>query len=118
MADLTWYTADSAKSELVITVTAASLAVAQEQCLQVKGLPLDLAKPPSASFAQGVVYQALANRQAAQAVQSDELGNTNTIRLYPYDKKIMSMLIVPAPVYDADGETMIGDRSRVGSLIG
>lgn len=118
MADPTWYTADTARSELAIVVTGKGLAVAQEQCLQRLGLPLTLTVPPSESFAQGVVYQALANKQATQADTTDEYGSTQGgVRLYPFDKKIMSMLIVPSPVVDDEG-TATGDNGRVRSLIG
>jgi hypothetical protein len=114
----TWYTATSAKSTLNIAVTDAGLAVAQEQCLRVKGLALSTLTPPSASFAQGVVYQALANKQASQASTEDDFGGgPQPVRLYPLDKKIMSMLIVPSPVTD-DADAEIGDNGFVGSLIG
>ncbi|KZE91182.1 hypothetical protein [Microbacterium sp. TNHR37B] len=113
-----WHTPESAKSSFNVTVTAAGLASAREQCLRVKGLSLTLDAPPSASFAQGVVFQALANKQATQAgVVNDEYGSeAQSVALRPLDGKIMALLIVPSPV-TVDG-TVVGDRGRVGSLIG
>ncbi len=121
MPDLTWHTPASAKTAFNVVVTADGLASAQEQCLRVRGLPLELDTPPSRSFAQGVVYQALANRQATQvgAAGTDEYGSENaTVTLRPMDGKIMALLIVPDPIYADDGTTVIGDRGRVASLIG
>ena len=118
MADPTWYTADNARSDLAIVVTEKGLSAAREQCLQRLGLPITLAVPPSESFAQGVVYQALANRQATQADTGDEYGRAQGgVRLYPFDKKIMALLIIPSPVVDDEG-TATGDNGRVRSLIG
>jgi hypothetical protein len=111
----TWYTASSAKSDLGIPVSAKQLAMAQEECLRFKGLAITTATPPSESFAQGVVYQALANKQSSQAGPQDELGNeNNSVRVYPMDKKIQAMLIIP----DVDPDDATRDRGRVGSLIG
>lgn len=121
MADLAWHTPDTARAAFNVNVTAAGLVAAREQCLRVRGLPLDLTDPPTASFAQGVVYQALANKQATQvgATGLDEYGSENaTVALRPLDGKIMSLLIIPDPVYGEDGETVIGDRGRVASMIG
>ncbi|MGN7978110.1 hypothetical protein ACTJJ4_11080 [Microbacterium sp. 22195] len=110
-----WYTPDKAKSDLGISVSAKQLAAAQEQCLRIKGLAFDTTEAPTESFAQGVAYQALANKQASQASAGDELGGeTQRVRVTPLDFKIMSMLIIPAP--DADDPTR--DAGRVGSLIG
>jgi hypothetical protein len=93
-----WYTAATAKSELNLTVTTAGLDVAREQCLRVKGLALTTLEAPSKSFAQGVVFQALANAQSAKADERDEFGSvTNGVRLYPMDRKILAMLIIPSP---------------------
>jgi hypothetical protein len=94
----TWYTASTAKSDLGITVSEKQLAAAREQCLRVKGLSLWTPAPPTESFAQGVVYQALANKQASQVATTDELGGEiNGVRVYPLDAKIMALLIIPAP---------------------
>lgn len=110
-----WYTAATAKADLNVTVTTKGLAAAQEQCLRVRGLALDTASAPSESFAQGVVYQALANAQAAQADQGDEWGSaTNGVRLYPMDKKIVALLIIPATSEDAPGTDFGYVRSLVG----
>ncbi|WP_345751382.1 hypothetical protein [Microbacterium rhizophilus] len=114
----TWYDALTAHSALAISVTDKGLAAAREQCLRVKGLPLDLAAPPSESFAQGVVYQALANRNATAVGQAgtDEWGiGDNTVQLRPLDGKIMALLIIPRP--DAT-DSPTADRGRVGSMIG
>ncbi|WP_341934720.1 hypothetical protein MRBLWO14_000292 [Microbacterium sp. LWO14-1.2] len=112
---LTWYTAGDAKSELNITVSSRGLAAAQEECLRIKGLAITTATPPSASFALGVVYQALANKQSAAAGTNDETGGeTNSVRLYPFDRKIMGLLIVP----NQDGDDDPHDHGRVRSLIG
>lgn len=115
-----WHTPDSARTAFNITVTADELAAAREQCLRIKGLPLTLAAPPSRAFAQGVAYQALANRQATQAgAPADQYGNeTSSVALRPFDGKIMALLIVPAPILAADGQTVIGDAGRVRSMIG
>ncbi|QMU97982.1 hypothetical protein FVO59_12800 [Microbacterium esteraromaticum] len=110
-----WYTPESAKTALGISVSAKQLAAAQEQCLRVKGLSLTATTAPSESFAQGVVYQALANKQTAAASPAGDLGGeTNRVNVAPLDWKILSMLIVPAP--DAGDPTR--DTSHVGSLIG
>ena len=110
-----WYTASNAKTELNLVVTAKGLAAAQEQCLRAKGLALNTAAAPSELFAQGVVYQALANKQAAAAAPNDEIGAaSNGVRLYPLEKRIMAMLIIPAPV---DGDTA-RDAGHVRSLVG
>jgi hypothetical protein len=115
MADPTWYTATNAKSDLGIAVSAKQLAMAQEECLRFRGLALTTAVPPTESFAQGVVYQALANKQSSQAAPNDETGNeTNSVRVYPMDKKIQAMLIIP----DTDPDDTTRDRGRVRSLIG
>lgn len=110
-----WYTAATAKSNLGITVSEKQLAAAQEQCLRIKGLALDTSAAPSESFAQGVVYQALANKQAAAASPTGELGGeTYRVNVTPLDWKILSMLIIPAP--DPDDPTR--DLGHVGTLIG
>lgn len=110
-----WYTSENAKTDLGINVSEKQLAAAREQCLRVKGLAIDTAAAPTESFAQGVAYQALANKQASQASVGDELGGeTQRVRVTPLDFKIMSMLIIPA--HDADDATL--DTGRVGSLIG
>lgn len=110
-----WYTSSNALSDLGIKVSDKQLAAAREQCLRVKGLALDTTPSPSESFAQGVVYQALANKQASQVASTDELGGeTNRVRVTPLDWKILSMLIIPAP--DEDDPTR--DTSHVASLIG
>lgn len=112
---LEWYTAGTAKSELNITVSSRGLAAAQEQCLQKKGLAITTATPPTESFAQGVVLQALANKQASQASVNDEMGGEgNSVRVYPFDRKIMALLIVP----NQDGDDDHRDHGRVRSLIG
>ncbi|MFD8769553.1 hypothetical protein [Microbacterium oxydans] len=111
----TWYTSAEAKSELGIHVSAKQLDAAQEQCLRIKGLALTTATPPTESFAQGVAYQALANKQASQAAPNDEMGGeTNSVRVYPLDKKILAMLIIPSD----DVDDAARDRGHVGSLIG
>lgn len=111
----TWYTPQTAESDLGIKVSAKQLATAQEQCLRVKGLALTTAQAPSESFAQGVVYQALANRQASQASPAGDLGGeANRVNVTPLDWKILSMLIIPSP--DADDPTR--DAGHVGTLIG
>lgn len=111
-----WYTPENALSDLGIKVSTKQLAAAREQCLRVKGLALDTETAPTESFAQGVAYQALANKQASQAaVATDDLGGeTNRVSVFPLDSKIMSMLIIPAP--DANDPTR--DTGRVDSLIG
>jgi len=94
----TWHTAETARTDLGITVSDRQLAAAREQCLRIKGLSLSTPIPPSESFAQGVVYQALANKQASQASAGGELGGeTSRVNVTPLDGKIMSMLIIPAP---------------------
>lgn len=111
----TWYTPPNAKSDLGITVSAKQLAAAQEQCLRFKGLALTTAVPPSESFAQGVVYQALANKQASQVTAADDLGGeTNGVRVFPMDKKITGMLIIPS----TDPTDPTRDRGHIDSLIG
>lgn len=115
MPDPTWYTAGDAKTELNITVSPKGLAAAQEQCLRIKGLSLTTAAPPTESFAQGVVWQALANKQATQAAVNDDIGGEgNSVRVYPFDKKIMALLILPSE----DGDDDAHDHGRVRSLIG
>ncbi|MCC2034121.1 hypothetical protein [Microbacterium allomyrinae] len=114
MPDLAWLTPDTAKSQLNITVTQLGLDVAREECLSKRGLAITTTPPPSTSFAVGVVYQALANKQAASANSNDEMGGENSVRLYPFDRKIMAMLIVP----DVDDDDPEHDHSRVRSLIG
>lgn len=110
-----WYTPENALNDLGIKVSGKQLAAAQEQCLRIKGLALDTATAPTESFAQGVAYQALANKQASQASVGDELGGeTQRVRVTPLDHKIMSMLIIPTP--NADDPTR--DTGRVDSLIG
>lgn len=110
----TWYTSETAKSEHNISVSTKQLAAAQEQCLRIKGLAITTQTPPSESFAQGVVFQALANKQAAQAAPGDEMGGeTNSVRVFPLDRKILAMLIIPVP--SADGTR---DSGYVRSLIG
>lgn len=110
-----WYTPETAKNTLGITVSAKQLAAAQEQCLRVKGLALTTAPAPSESFAQGVVYQALANKQAAQASSAGDLGGeTQRVNVTPLDWKILSMLIVPS----SDVDDPARDTSHIGSLIG
>lgn len=114
---LAWYTASTATTEMNVKVTQKGLDAAREQCLRFKGLALDTETPPSESFAQGVVLQALANKQAAQASggDADETGGeTNRVRLFPMDKKIQALLIIPSPDPDNAGR----DTGRVGSLIG
>lgn len=112
----TWYTADTALSQLNIKVTDKGLTAAREQCLRFKGLALDTELAPSESFAQGVVYQALANKNSAQATgETDEIGGeTNRVRVFPMDKKVQAMLIIPS----ADPADPTRDTGRVGSLIG
>ena len=114
MAEPSWHTAETAKSTLGIVVLPGHLAVAQEELLTRKGLAIDTDAPPSVSFAAAVVYQALANRQASQASTSDDLGGENAVRLYPFDKKIMAMCIVP----DVDEDDPTIDHGFVRSLIG
>lgn len=114
MPDLNWHTVSTAKSELGIVVLSGQLEVAQEQLLNRKGLASTLAAPPSKAFAAAVVYQALANRQASQASSNDDTGGENAVRLYPFDKKIMAMCVVPD--IDVDDPTI--DHSYVRSLIG
>lgn len=112
-----WYTPTTAQSEMNIRVTQKGLDAAREQCLRHKSLALTTAKPPTESFAQGVVMQALANKNASQAAggDGDEMGGeTNRVRVFPMDKKVQALLIIPTP--DADDETR--DTGRVGSLIG
>lgn len=110
---LAWLDSATARTKYNIVVTDHGLAVAREQCLREVGLALDTERPPSASFALGVAYQALANWQSTQAVEDDGFGgSTNTVRLYPMDKKIRGLLIIPEP--DDDGR----DLGRVHSLIG
>ena len=111
---LEWLTADQARTLHSIVVNDAGLAIAREQCLRYAGLALDTPAPPSASFALGVVYQALANFQATQVQADDDVfgGPTNTVRLYPLDRKIQALLIIPDP--DDNGR----DHGRVSSLIG
>ncbi|OJU42021.1 MAG: hypothetical protein BGN97_04505 [Microbacterium sp. 69-10] len=110
-----WYSATTAKSDLGISVSDKQLAAAQEQCLRIKGLALDTAASPSESFAQGVVYQALANKQASQASAAGELGSdTNRVNVTPLDYKILSMLIIPAP----DPDDPARDLGHIGTLIG
>lgn len=110
-----WYTQELAKTELGINVSTKQLAAAREQCLRIKGLALSTADAPSESFAQGVVYQALANKQASQASAGGELGGeTSRVNVTPMDHKILSMLIIPAP--DPDDPTR--DLGHVGTLIG
>lgn len=112
---LAWHTPETAQTQLGVVVTQAGLDVAREQCLRIKSLSLTTAAPPTASFAQGVVFQALANKQSTQADTGDEYGNaTARVRLYPYDRKIMSLLIIPDP--DPDDATR--DRGYIGGLIG
>lgn len=112
MPDLTWPTAQSAKTDYNVTVTQAQLDTAREECLRAVGLPLDTDLPPSASFREGVALQALANQQSTQADQTDWTGSeTNGVRLYPMSKAIRAKLIVPDP---GDGR----DRGLVRSLIG
>lgn len=115
----TWYDASTAQSTLNIVVTDAGLDVAREECLRIKGLPLTLAAPPTESFAQGVVYQALANKQATQVGQDDTYGGGDApaVQLRPFDGKIMGMLIIPSPVTDEDG-TVTGDDGRIRSMVG
>lgn len=115
MADApAWYTASTARSELNIAVSERGLAAAQEQCLRFKGLALTTDAPPTESFAQGVVLQALANKQAAQAGPTDEMGGeTQAVRLYSFDRRIRELLILPGE--DADDTH---DHGRVRSLIG
>lgn len=114
MPELAWHTTGTAKADLGITVQPAHLAIAKEELLIRKGLAIGTATPPSESFAAAVVYQALANKQASQASTSDDLGGDNAVRLYPFDKKIMSMCIVP----DVDVDDPTIDHSYVRSLIG
>lgn len=114
MPELSWHTAASAKSELGISVLPAQLTIAQEELLTRKGLAITTPTPPSASFAAAVAYQALANKQSSQAGPSDELGGDNAVRLYPFDKKIMAMCIVP----DVDEDDPTIDHGYVRSLIG
>ena len=109
----TWMTSAEVLTSFSINVSDIGLEIAREQCLAHAGLALD-AEPPSASFQQGVAFQALANWQSTQAVEDDGFGGpTNSVRLYPMDAKIRRLLIVPDP--DPDDRH---DRSRVGSLIG
>lgn len=115
MADPTWYSAGNAQNELNIKVTAKGLAAAQEQCLRIKGLSLTTTAPPTESFAQGVVLQALANKQAGQVAPTDDMGGeTNSVRVQPFDRKIMALLILP----DEDSDDDPHDHGRVRSLIG
>lgn len=110
-----WYTPETAKTALNLAVTPAGLAAAQEQCLRIRSLSLTTPEPPSESFAQGVVYQALANAQASQVDTTDEIGMaSNGVRLYPLDRKIMALLIIPSPDPDNDGR----DTGYVRSLVG
>jgi|GEM_PF-4838360 len=130
----TWYTPDDAQSELGIRVSQRQLDAAREQCLRIKGLALTLPTPPSESFAQGVVYQALANKQASQAAPGDEMGGEiNGVRVYPLDRKILAMLIIPAPTpgavdpvtvewpdgsamaFTRDGDVVTATATRVGA---
>lgn len=114
---LTWYTSSTAQTEMSIKVTQKGLDAAKEQCLRFKGLALDTAAPPSESFAQGVVMQALANRHSAQASAGDDDaigGESNRVRLFPMDKKIQALLIIPSP----DPDNAARDTGRVDSLIG
>lgn len=117
MADPTWYDASAAKTDMNISVTDKGLTAAREQCLRFVGLSIDTETPPSESFAQGVVLQALANKQASQAAggDADLGGQANSVRVWPMDKKIQSLLIIPAPSAD---ETDGRDHGRVRSLIG
>lgn len=113
---LTWHDPASAKTALGISVSDAQLNLAREECLHRRGLVATLAEPPSQSFADGVVYQALANKQSSQANSNDEMGgNDNSVRLYPFDKKIQAMLIVPDSFAITDE---IRDHSYVRSLVG
>lgn len=110
-----WYTPDTARTALNVTVTVAGLAAAQEQCLRIRGLALNTAQAPTASFAQGVVFQALANAQASQADPSDEIGMaSNGVRLYPLDRKVMALLITS----NTDPDDPTRDTGYVGSLVG
>lgn len=110
-----WYSQTTAKSQLNLTVSDKGLAAAQEQCLRIRSLSLTTAEAPSESFAQGVVYQALANAQAASADSTDEVGmSTNGVRLYPLDRKIQAMLIIP----DTDPDDATRDTGYVSSLVG
>lgn len=96
MSDLTWPSAQDAKTDYNVTVTGAQLATAREECLRAVGLPLTAPVPPSASFREAVALQALANQQSTQADQTDWTGSeTNGVRLYPMSKAIRSKLIVP-----------------------
>jgi len=115
MAVPTWYTAGEAQSELNIKVSAKGLAAAQEQCLRIKGLALTTDAPPTESFAQGVVLQALANKQAGQVAPTDDMGGeANSVRVQPFDRKIMALLILPSEDSAIDPH----DHGRVRSLIG
>lgn len=114
-----WMTAAQALAQLNLKVTEHGVKIAREQLLQRVGLPLDLEQAPSLTFASAPVYQALANAQAATAVQADDFGSpSSSVRLYPFDKKIMSMCIIPAPTApDADGKPT-RDAGHVRSLLG
>lgn len=112
---MAWKPAATVKTDYNITVTDAQLATARVECLRAKGLALDTATPPSPPFEEGVAMQALANRQATQVNNDDEMGSqSNGVRLYPFCKAIMSKLIIPSP--DADDATR--DNGYVRSLIG
>lgn len=119
MPDPVWYDASTAQTALNIVVTDAGLLAARQECLRIKGQPLDLAAPPTEAFAQGVVYQALANKQATMVGQSDTYGDGDApaVQLRPFDGKIMGLLIIPSPVTDEDG-TVTGDAGRVRGMVG
>nr|WP_278101899.1 hypothetical protein [Microbacterium proteolyticum] len=109
-----WFDAERAKDELNITVSEAGLKVAREELLSRRGLAIGTTVPPSYSWAVAVVYQALANAQATQSASNDEMGGQNTVRLYPFDRRIMAMLVTADPDPDNAGR----DLGYVRSLIG
>lgn len=112
MAELAWASAAEAKTDYNVTVSQAQLSTALEELLRAKGLALTTPAPPSQSFREAVCLQAWANKLATQAGVDDEFGNG--IRLFPFDKKIMSKCIIPDP--DPDDTTR--DNGFVHSLIG
>lgn len=110
-----WKNAATVKADYNITVTDAQLKTAREECLRAKGLALSTASPPTAAFEEGVAMQALANRQATQASNDDEMGSqAGGVRLYPFCRAITSKLIIAAP--DPDNATR--DVGYVRSLVG
>lgn len=112
---LTWANPEQARTDYKVTATQAQLDTAREECLRAVGLALNTPTPPSVSFREGVVLQALANQYVTQGDAQDETGMINQgVRLYPLGKAIRSKLIVPSP--DADDDTR--DDGLVRSLIG